>query len=236
MKRFIALAVSFLFLTFASAVIAGETTITFEWDLHNQSDQVDHFELYESDQSGGPWPTDNIVVDDIAPGTRITVDYQSTKPDGVATQSYFILKAVAVGTDSVQRRSGPSNEVDFLYDYAPIVAPENFAALVNGDDIEFSWTQGDIARVAKWQLFSSETSGQDYTMLSEIEYTGQPGPQYGTVETMTVAEGEVKTFYFVLVSFNSFGVFSQNSTEVSVTIDKSTPEPVYNFRIRVTTQ
>lgn len=236
MKKFLILAMAFVFLIFANPAMAGDFEIGFEWNLHNQANEVDHFEVYESDASGGPWTEDKIVIDDIAPGTVIEVDYPSTKPDGVATHSYFIIKAVVVGTDDVQRRSGPSNEVDFIYDFAPIESPENFAALLNGDDIEFSWTQGDIDRVDKWQLFSSETQGADYAMLSEIEYTGQPGPQFGTSETMTVNEGEIKTFYFVLVSFTEFGVFSPNSLEVAVTIDKTTPEAVFNFRLRVISQ
>jgi hypothetical protein len=53
---------------------------------------------------------------------------------------------------------------------------------------------------------------------------------------MNVPAGEMKTFYFVLVTFTTFNVFSGNSMEVSVTIDKRKPAPVYNLRIKIVTQ
>jgi hypothetical protein len=140
----------------------------------------------------------------------------------------------AVGTNG--EKSDPSNEVNFTYDFAPIVPIDNLTAVLDGDDVQFTWTQADIDRVLKWVLYQSETTGANYVEVGDIVYTGQPGPQYSTIETMNVPAGEMKTFYFVLVTFTTFNVFSGNSMEVSVTIDKRKPAPVYNLRIKIVTQ
>jgi hypothetical protein len=213
-------------------VDAGEWKVGFEWDAYIDAADASHFELHEAANPGGPYDDSTIVMDNIAPSTLTDVEYTSTKPDGVATTTYFILKAVGNNTE----KSDPSNEVSFVYDLAPIVEPTDFVAALDGDDVTYTWTQADIGRVVKWKLYQSETSGQDYLELAEIIYTGQPGPQFSTTETMDVPDGEKKTFYFVLVAFTEFCVFSQNSIEASVTIDKTKPLPVLNFRLKIVTQ
>jgi len=134
--------------------------------------------------------------------------------------------------------SGDSNEVKWIYNFAPY----EVTASLNGDDVVFSWKQRSVDLVVNWKLYSSETPGTGYVELADIEYTGQAGPQYTTTETMTVPSGEKKTFYFVMVSFDSVVdpsgtiAFSENSNEVSVTIDKTAPAPVYNVTIGIKVQ
>jgi hypothetical protein len=231
MKKFL---IPFLFtlLIFPFTSFGGEWPLDLEWDSYEQQAEATHFELHEAANAGGPYDDSTIVMPNISPSSLTTITYTSTKPDGVATTTHFILKAV--GTNG--EKSDPSNEVPFTYDFAPIVPATAFTATLDGDDVQFTWTQADIDRVLKWVLYQSETQGVDYIELGDIIYTGQPGPQYSTIETMSVPEGEMKTFYFVLVTFTKFNVFSQNSMEVSVTIDKRKPAPVYNLRIKVTTQ
>lgn len=233
MKKILSLVFGIVLLA-AIPCIAGDWTVDFLWDSHTQQADVSHFELHEASGAGGPYDDSTIVVDNIEPSSVIEVSYPSTKPDGVATTSYFILRAV--GNNSV--KSDPSNEVNYIYDFAPIIAATNFSAALqtNMKTVTFEWAQADIDRVHHWLLYKSETSGQDYVELANIEYTGQPGPQYSVTEDLIVPEGEVKTFYFTLVTFTSFNVFSDNATEVSVTIDKRQPEPVYNFRLKIVTQ
>jgi hypothetical protein len=212
-------------------VDAGEWKVGFEWDAYIDAADATHFELHEAASPGGPYDDSTIIVDNIAPSTLTTIEYTSTKPDGVATTTHFILKAVGNNAE----KSDPSNEVPFTYDFAPIVAPGDFVATTDGDNVDFSWTQADLPRVKYWKLYRSETSGQDFLEIAEIEYTGGDGT-FSTTETMSVPDGEKKTYYFVLVSFTEFGVFSQNSVEASVTIDKTQPSPVLNFRLKIVTQ
>jgi len=219
----------FLSFVFAYYAIAGEATITFQWDAMTPHTSLHHYELHESDNQDGPWTLDTLVVDDIEPWSLVRYEFTSTRPDGVSTVKYFVLKSV----NEAKTLRGTSNWVVWDYDFAPIVPPGNIVATLEGSDVVFSWTQADIGRVGLWKLYVSEIAGGPYEELASIIYTGDPGPQYSTTESMEVTEGEVKTFYFTLVTFNSPRYsFSSNSTEVSVTIDRRVL-PVYNFRIVV---
>ena len=181
--------------------------------------------LHMSKTKGGPYTP----VMKIEKCETVEADYKSSHEDGTAETEYFVMTAVS----KEGFESDYSNEVFFTFDYLPIESAVNLSAELSGDEITFTWNQGDIERVREWKLFYSETEGGPYEELSLIEYTGQPGPQYSTTSTMTVQKGEKKTFYFVLVTFNILWVFSENSNEVSVTIDRTVPDPVYNFKLKV---
>ncbi|GAG53758.1 unnamed protein product, partial [marine sediment metagenome] len=97
----------------------------------------------------------------------------------------------------------------------------------------FTWKQGSIERVKSWYLYRSEADGGPYEPFLIIEYTGEDGPQYSSTVNMPVPVGEKKTYYFVLVTTTDQNVTSADSNQVSVTIDKRIPAPVYNFRLKV---
>jgi hypothetical protein len=218
-------------------VLAGEYTVKFAWDEHSQKCSngddcpVDHFELHEAAQAGGPYDQSTVVVDDIKPGTETQVDYTSTKPDGVVTKRFFVLKAIKANGGE----SDPSNEMALDYDFAPIDAPFELAAAVDGNNVDFTWQQADVDRVDHWKLFVDYGDGE-FVELAQIDYTGQPGPQFSKTETLTVADGEKKVYQFVMVAFTKFGINSADSNVVAVTIDKTKPAAVLNFRIRITSE
>ena len=217
------LAVLLFILLFPLGVMAGEVTIGLEWDA-NVETYLAGYKAYVADAAGGPYTEFSDIKE---PTTE--VDYVYTAPDGAATTKYFVVTAYR---ENPLLESGYSNEVFMVYDFAPIEAATEFDAALDGDVITFSWKQGDIGRVKKWVLFSKEGT-TEFSELATIEYTGQEGPQYSTTETMTVPAGDIKTFTFALVTFNERGVFSVNSNEVSVTIDKRDLVPVYNLKITV---
>ena len=205
---------------------AGQVTIGLEWDA-NVETYLAGYKAYVADAAGGPYTEFSDIKE---PTTE--VDYVYDAPDGVATTKYFVVTAYR---EAPFLESGNSNEVFMVYDFAPIEAATELGATLDGDVISFVWKQGDIERVEKWVLFVKE-GGAEFTELATIEYTGTPGDQYSTTETMTVPDGEVKTFTFALVTFNPRGVFSGNSNEVSVTIDKRDLVPVYNLRLTIKTE
>lgn len=211
---------------FSFSSFAGEVTVTLEWDA-NTEENLGGYGAYVSDVSGEYTEANKFA--DILVGTE-TVDYIYDAPDGEATTKYFVVDAHSNATPPLC--SGKSNEVNWTYDFLPIVAATELVAALEGDDITFTWTQVDIERVKEWKLYIKEEGGEFFE-LALIEYTGQAGPQYSTTETMSVPEGEMKTFTFSLVTFTPTGVFSGNSNEVSITIDKRIPVPVYNLTIKV---
>ena len=221
------LAVLLFILLFPLGVMAGEVTIGLEWDANTET-YLAGYTAYVADAAGGPYTE---FADIKEPTTE--VDYVYDAPDGVATTKYFVVTAYR---EDPLLESGYSNEVFMVYDFAPIEAATELITVLDGDDITFSWKQGDIERVKEWILFVKSAAVNEFTELAVIPYTGTPGDQYSTTETMTVPEGEIQTFTFSLVTFNERGVFSGNSNEVDVTIDKRELVPVYNLKITVKTE
>lgn len=215
----------FFMLAIPLAVFAGEVTIGLEWDA-NSEEYLAGYRAYIGDSEGGPYAE----FADITEPT-VTVNHTYTVPDGVVTTKYFVVTAYS-NHDPI-RISGYSNEVFMISDFAPIEAPVEFVATLDGDDVLFTWRQNDIERVKEWRLFVKSAAAPEFTELTVIPYSGTPGEQYSTVQTMTVPAGEMVTYTFALVSFTPTGVFSANSAEASVTIDKRELGPVYNLRITV---
>jgi len=229
MKRLIVFtALLFFILAIPLAACAGEVKITLMWNPNTESNLAGYKALV-SDVSGSNYTQ---FGNDIPAGTEI-VDFSFSATGTEAVKKFFVVRAF--NTDDPPLVSDDSNEVVWIYNFAPY----EFTASLDGDDITFTWKQISIDLVKTWKLYSTETSGQNYQELALIEYTGQEGPQYTTTETMSVPSGEMKTYYFVIVAFDDAAdptgniVFSENSNEVSVTIDKRVPAPVYNLTIKV---
>lgn len=227
MLRKIVLFVAALILLFSVQALAGEVKVTLMWDA-NTEENLAGYKVFVSDVSGSGYTQ---FGNDIPAGTE-TVDFSFSAATGTeAVKKFFMVRAY--NTNDLE--SGNSNEVYWIYNFAPY----ELTASLDGDDITFGWKQISVELVKKWRLYYTETSGKDYQELAVIEYTGQEGPQYSTTETMSVPSGEMKTFYFVLVAFDEAVdptgsiAFSENSNEVSVTIDKRVPAPVYNLKIKV---
>lgn len=217
-----------MFSFFFVQVKAGEEEIGLEWDPNTEVN-IGGYGAYVGDQAGGPYTK----IGDIVHPT-VEFWYTFTAPDGVITRKYFVVDAHSDATPPL--RSGYSNEVFWDYDWAPIEAATELAAIVDNDIVTFTWKQGDIDRIKSWKLYSRETQEGEYVLFVDIPYSGTPGETYTTNKEVIVNEGEMKTFYFVLVTFTPNGVFSENSAEVSITIDKRVIAPVNSLRIKVRTQ
>ena len=231
MKRFMIGVFLLIVFCFLSPAYGGEVEITLAWDPNTETNLAGYI-TYVSDVSGSGY---NQFGEVIPSGTE-QVDFAFTATGTEAVKKFFVV--VAFNTDDPPLESGYSNEVYWIYNFAPY----ELAVSLNGDDITFSWKQISVELVEKWKLYSTETSGLNYQELAVIDYTGQEGPQYTTTTTMLVPSGEIKTFYFVMVAFDNTVdltgtiAFSENSNEVSVTIDKRPPVPVYNVTIKVKAQ
>lgn len=223
MKRRIVLMLCFLF-AFVSVAIAEEKTITLMWDANTETN-LGGYGAYVGDAEGGPYERFKDLSKEMQ-----EVDYVYDAVLGTSVTKYFVVDAHSDSAPPL--RSGFSNEVFMVYDMLPIVAATELMTSVDGDNITFLWKQEDIERVKKWKLFVKEGEAE-FAELADIVYTGQDGPQYTTTEAMIVPENEIKTFTFTLVTFTEFDVFSGNSNEVSVTIDKRIPKPVYNVTIKI---
>ncbi len=215
-----------VFLSFS--VFAGEERIGLEWDPNTEVN-IGGYGAYVGDAPGGPYTK---FADIVHP--TIEVWYTYGAPDGVITRKYFVVDAHSDATPPL--RSGLSNEVFWDFDWAVIEASIEFVATVADDIVTFTWKQNDIERIKEWKLYMGEVQGGLYDLLTTILYSGTPGDTYTTSQEMTVNEGEKKTFYFALVTFTPNEIFSENSNEASVVIDKRVVAPVNTLRIKVITE
>jgi len=229
MKKHLGIFVTLIFcvslLAFVFPVVAKQITVTLEWDANVESNLAG-YGVYVGDAAGGPYTKFN----EVAAGTE-TVDYVYDAVLGTEVIKYFVVDAF----NTEELRSGMSNEVNWTYDMMPIVAATEFSATLDGDDVTFTWKQSDIERVKEWKLYVKEGTAE-FAELAVIPYSGTPGEQYSTVTTMNVPAGEKKTFIFSLVTFTMNDVYSPNSSEISVMINKIPPVPVYNLKIKIKVQ
>ena len=233
MKKFFGTILFFVmmwaFLVFPA--FAGAETTTLAWDA-NVETNLAGYKAKVSDVSG----SDYVQFGANIPAGTEEVDFIFSTTGTIAVKKFFIV--TAYNTDDPPLESDNSNEVYWIYNFNPY----ELVASLDGDNVTFSWKQKSVEWVKSWKLYSSEISGENYTELAIIEYTGQAGPQYTTTEAMIVPSGEMKTFYFVMVAFDDVAdftgsmIFSENSNEVSVTIDKRKPASVYNVTIKVKAQ
>ena len=228
MKKWLS-GILFFAMIIASPVFAGEERIGLEWDP-NTEENIGGYGAYVGDVPGGPYTKIGDIV-------HPTVDFWYTfiAPDGVITRKYFVVDAHNTD-DPTPLRSGYSNEVFWDYDWAAIEASVELVATEIDDLATFTWKQNDIERVKEWKLYMGEVQGGPYDLLTDIPYSGTPGDTYTTSQEMTVNEGEMKTFYFALVTFTPNEVFSENSNEASVVIDKRVIAPINTLRIKVRTE
>lgn len=220
-------ALLFFLLAIPLGAFAGEFEVGFEWDKNTEA-FCNGYRLYSGEQAGGPY----VAVTDIEGRSTNEVYWTFIAADGVETTLYFVVTALA--TNGMV--SGYSNEVNFTFDFRVMEPANTLTAELQDDDILFRWAQPAIERVKTWGLYRSETSGGPYEKLLDITYTGQAGPQYSEIVSMPVPDGEIKTYFFVLITRSDQGVLSIDSNEVTVVIDKRIIGPVFNFKIKTISQ
>ena len=221
------LGILFFILAIPLGAFAGKVTIGLEWDA-NVETFLAGYKAYVADKAGGPYTE---FADIKEPTTE--VDYIYDAPDGQTVSKFFVVTAYR---ENPFLESGNSNEVFWTYDFSPIVAASGFAATLAGDNINFVWAQADIERVKSWRLYYKEAGAAAFVELALIPYSGTQGTQYSTTQEMIVEAGQIKTYVFAIVTYTPTGVFSPNSAEVTVVIDKRELPPVMNLTIKIKAQ
>lgn len=227
-----------LFVLFVFTSIGTAEELTFEWD-YPADVSIDGFTLYSGpmgqydDGTWGPKYNDVPLLDNIGPSLRkITVDEPGW--EGVSKKFCFAIDAFKGSV-----RSTKSNFVCKVIDNtAPVPAPKNVFATWDkiNNSVTISWEQDDLDNVKQWKVFyrPAEIDSE----FKEIGSVANDGTLYMTLTTAVegVSIGETKDLIFVVVALNG-EVFSPNSQEVIVTIDRTEdstlPDPT-NLRFSVT--
>ena len=208
--------------------MAKQVTLQFEWTPNTEPD-IARYVLYHRVEGQGysyEIPAKIIPCLMIGEGAYDPNDAKFTfeAADGSMSVNHFVIRA----EDTEQFQSGDSNEVDFTVDLRVIPAATMLVGVYNdvNKTIDFTWSQQDADRIARWDLFNSNTSGGPYTKVGEVLNTGL-APPYTT--TWDVPRDGV--YYFTVVGFTS-EVFAVDSNEAGVEV-RVHPSPVHNFKVKI---
>ena len=119
-KRILILTVLALFIL-SGLAIAGQKTITFQWDYPSPPSDLGGFNFYTASKAGGPY-TKATSIPYVAGQTQYTSAQNLTSPDGAETVMYFVVSAY----DKSNNESVKSNEVTYTFDFLAPPGPINF--------------------------------------------------------------------------------------------------------------
>lgn len=233
---FLTLAMLFSFGVLSKA-FAGQVTLA--WDAN--SPNPDGYLMFQRDNDAQPTYiyTSPVIVNgvtnaqgDIPPAvTQMTITGLGV--NGKDITYYYVVRAF-LDKQSGREQSGDSNEVFIQFDYRLPTIAANLVVTYDesSGNITAVWEQSSPDIVDNWKIYTSDVSGGPYTLLDTVQNTGQAQPT--TTKSVSVPDGTKKTIYFVVVTFRSDTLYSANSAEASVVVDKRTVEPPVLRVVQVT--
>lgn len=238
MKYFIALIVGILFIIGFAVIECNADQFTFAWD-YDDGTVVEGFRLFSGNMgqnADGTWGGqygDTPLIDNIAPDLREITAIQNGWA-GASKKFCFVLRAFK--GDKVSENS---NEVCATINNTALQRPQNVLGSWDHDNsvVVIQWNQPDLDRAKYWQIFYKFTDESEYRLLGRLDKAGNPDLVLEK-EISDVPAGEARECVFVVVAYKDSEVYSPDSEEIPVTIDRSGDETTIpapnNFRISVT--
>ena len=218
MKNFVYF-IAFVFVMLPLMLMAD--SVTLEWDANDTAPEG--YKLYQR-VDVDEYDYNNFIYQ----GTETTFTINDLGVKDQEITYYWVVRAY-LGNDE----SDNSNEVSHVVNKIKPDVINDFTGFwnINTGTIDFAWKQLGTEPVLYWKIFVSDIQGGPYNEFDVIQNIGQV--DLTSSKSIVVNNGEIKTFYFVIIGFKTDTIFSQNSNEVVVTIDKKSLVPVNNFRITV---
>ena len=237
MKSIIAVLVVALLLG-VSPAFAVDKEVTLAWD-HDGVDLAG-FKIYYGTETAVYTEEVDVLMASLCSVYSITPEefcHKITIPVSEGAVSTFYIAATAYDADA--NESAKSEEVILVYDFELPLAVTDLAASYDkaSSTLSFTWTYETtwLPKIEKWSLWESETSGSAFTKVVDIPYDANVSPPYTTSVVIDVNQDEV-TKYYMLVAHRGVennSAFSENSNEVTVTIDKMPPKSPFEFKIKI---
>ena len=232
MKKYFVAIIVFIFILAGSAA-GKQITIEFGWDANTESDMAGYAlfmkkgadSSYDYNDPRDPLCTiaedGKCYTDVVNKVCGFALPFEAT--DGELATYYFVARA----RDADGNWSGDSNEVSKEVDLR--VLPSALVTTFTYNDvtktIDFAFTQDQVDRVVRWELYKGDTSGGPYTKAGELANSGQGSPYSMSWEVP--GDGD---YYFVIVGFAEL-VNSADSGEVYINV-KVHPGKPHNFKIK----
>lgn len=214
--------VLFTFVMISTIVLAEEVTL--QWDPNDPT--PDGYKMFRRE--------DGQLYNYASPiwiGTETLIKDSDIGRSNEKVIYYWVVRAY-VGDEE----SGDSNEVTYTVNLLPPEVINNLEGGYNSvtNEIQLTWSQTGEEIPAYWKIYYSEISGGLYTELDTIQNTGIIN--ITSIQTLSVNKGEMKTFYFVIVGFKSDSLYSANSNEVSIVVDRRMLTPINTLRIIISSE
>jgi chitodextrinase len=192
----------------ATPVNSGQINLT--WNP-NTEDDLDHYNVYRSDTSGGPYTQ-------IAP----SIDSPTYSDGGLAagTTYYYVVTAVDTATKESDYSSEASATTDDgPPDVTPPAAPTGLTATaVSSNQINLGWADNSESDLSHYNVYRSTTTGSYGEPIASNVTTSSYSDSGLAAET---------TYYYVVTAVDTSGNESANSPEVSATTDPPPEKPPY---------
>lgn len=219
-------------------LIAGPAlaeTFYFSWDYDSVINSIDGFRIYQSvatQDTNGSFQSP-AAVDNIAPDLRAT-QFENPGEPGAIQKYCYVIRAFAG-----EEESENSNAVCYKIDNTPLDSPREVTGSYGKDDnsLKLDWIQNDLDRTKFWKVYYRHADQSEFTELIKVDNSGQAELTV-TAPADFVAQGEAQNVYFALVAFKNAVVFSPNSDEIMIRIDRRTGgiDAPTNFKISLQIQ
>lgn len=205
--------------------------IRLEWDAPgDENAKPDGYFIFQR-VAGEEYDYNNPVKTDEYPDGKIPSDVFFIELDvpgvDLAATKYEWVARTIVEDDT----SPNSNQVDYTVVKIPPLVPIDLSGSFERDSsiIRIAWTQPeDDYMTHHWRVYY-KVGEEEFTELGLVK---KDQPLEFTSEFNVVQAGERKDVSFVVVAYRRSGVFSGNSQEIVIDVDRRTAEPV-NLRINI---
>lgn len=205
--------------------------IMLQWDM---VDDIDGYYLYQSND--GKYDYDNPVKTNEYPDGKIPKIVNSITIDlpgaaGIDTKYRFVGRSYRGNETSID-----SNEVSYTVTLTPPIAPVELSGEYDKGAglVKISWHQPPESEewrtVSHWIVYYRVKGNYEWIPIGRII------PDSGLKMEApfdTVAEGTRAQIEFVIVAYRRSGVYSQNSSILSIDIDRREIPPIQNLRINI---
>lgn len=231
-KVFVFLFSLFAVLILTNGAFAQEVTTKLAWDADTQPSNMlpwDKVFIYGRQGSGAYDYTKPLatVAQTYVNGKSqpIIVTVKSIVPEQEKTTLYFVARS-----GNGDKRSVDSVEVSRVADTTTLNPVTTFTATHNRqtDMIDLAWSN-ENPRVKEWAVFVKDTIDGTWVEFDRIKRTDQ-GATITSSKSIVAPEGEETVKYFTVVSYAE-DMFSVNSMEARVFVDRRAPLPPMGFKI-----
>lgn len=235
MKFFWILLVALVVVFTAAICECNADEFNFAWDYGDTA--VDGFRIYSGpmmQREDGTWYPQlaaDPLIDSIPADSREATGTEKGWP-GQSKKLCFVSRAYRGDEESAD-----SNYVCAVINNEPLLSPADLAGSYDHDieQIEISWSQPDFERAKFFQIYY-KIGDENFQLLEKVDNIGQQELRL-TKAFDAVPDGQSADVSFVIVAYKNFDVFSPNSAELTITIDRTQDAPIPppdNFRLSVT--